>query len=65
MEVLQSMTERLNSLPTKQAKHEVLAFLVAKAGTEIKPLTRQTGADIRQSKTSKPLKLRLIMHPIR
>jgi len=36
LEVLQSMTELMDSLPTKESKHEVLAFLAASLGVTIK-----------------------------
>ena len=36
LEVLQSMTELMDSLPTKESKHEVLAFLAASLGVAIK-----------------------------
>ncbi len=36
LDVLQSMTELMDSLPTKESKHEVLAFLAASLGVTIK-----------------------------
>jgi hypothetical protein len=36
LEVLQSMTELMDSLPTKESKQEVLAFLAASLGVSIK-----------------------------
>ena len=43
LEVLQSITELLDSLPTKEAKREVLAFLAASVGVEIKAPAGTTG----------------------
>lgn len=45
LEVLQSMTELLDSLATKEAKREVLAFLAASQGVEIRsaPAAHRTG----------------------
>lgn len=44
LEVLQSMTELMDSLATKEAKREVLAFLAASLGVEIKaPATTGRG----------------------
>jgi len=42
LDVLQSMTELLDSLPTKESKREVLAFLAASLGVIVKepPATR-------------------------
>ena len=39
LEVLQSMTELMDSLPTKESKQEVLAFLAASLGVSIKEST--------------------------
>jgi hypothetical protein len=39
LEVLQSMTELMDSLPTKESKQEVLAFLAASLGVSIKEAT--------------------------
>jgi hypothetical protein len=39
LEVLQSMTELMDSLPTPEAKREVLAFLAASLGVTIKEPT--------------------------
>jgi len=36
LEVLQSMTELMDSLPTRESKQEVLAFLAASLGVTIK-----------------------------
>jgi len=36
LEVLQSMTELMDSLATRESKHEVLAFLAASLGVTIK-----------------------------
>jgi len=36
LDVLQSMTELMDSLPTPEAKREVLAFLAASLGVSIK-----------------------------
>jgi hypothetical protein len=36
LDVLQSVTELMDSLPTKESKHEVLAFLAASLGVTIK-----------------------------
>ena len=39
LDVLQSMTELMDSLPTKESKQEVLAFLAASLGVTIKEPT--------------------------
>ena len=39
LDTLQSMTELMDSLPTKESKHEVLAFLAASLGVTIKEST--------------------------
>jgi len=44
LEVLQSITELMDSLPTQEAKREVLAFLAASQGVTIKePAAPRTG----------------------
>jgi hypothetical protein len=39
LDVLQSMTELMDSLPTRESKQEVLAFLAASLGVAIKEST--------------------------